>query len=246
MFLEAKVAVITGAGRGIGRTIALALAKAGANVVAADLDLVQAEATAVAVQALGREAFAVKVDVSNGEQAEQMIEAAVSRFGRVDILVNNAGITRDNLLLRMKEIDWDLVMNVNLKGTYNCTKAVARLMLKQRSGKIVNLASVVGIMGNAGQSNYAASKAGVIGFTKSIARELAPRGVTVNAVAPGFIATDMTDVLPPEVKENFLRQIPLGRAGTAEDVAKVVLFLASPDADYLTGQVIHADGGMLM
>jgi 3-oxoacyl-[acyl-carrier protein] reductase len=194
----------------------------------------------------GRRSLAVTVDVSQSDSVENMVKQTLDAFGHIDILINNAGITRDGLLMRMKDSDWDLVMEINLKGTFLSTKAVLRPMMKQRSGRIINISSVVGIMGNAGQANYAASKAGVIGLTKSTAKEVASRGITVNAVAPGFIATDMTDKLSDDVKANFLASIPLGRAGSAEDVAQTVLFLASPQASYITGQVIHIDGGMVM
>ena len=246
MMLENQVALVTGGARGIGRAIAMALAAAGAKIVVSDIDLEAAQKTAEELKEGGSEAFAVAGDVSDSGSVEGMIRESLDRFGRIDILVNNAGVTRDGLLMRMKEEDWDLVMRINLKGVYLCTKAIMRSMMKQRSGRIINIASVVGVMGNAGQANYAASKAGVIGFTKSAAKEMAPRGINVNAVAPGFIATDMTDKLTDDVKAEFLRNIPLSRAGTPEDVAQVVLFLASPAADYITGQVIHIDGGMVM
>jgi len=246
MILENQVALITGGARGIGRSIALSLAKAGADIIVSDIDEVAALAVSEEINAMGRKSSAIAGDVSDSVSVEAMIKTALEQFGRVDILVNNAGITRDGLLMRMKEEDWDLVMNINLRGVYLCTKAIMRSMMKQRSGRIINIASVVGVMGNAGQANYAASKAGVIGFTKSAAKEMAVRGVNVNAVAPGFIATEMTDKLTDEVKAEFLKSIPLGRAGTPEDVAQVVVFLASPAADYITGQVIHIDGGMVM
>ncbi len=246
MMLENQVALVTGGARGIGRAICEALTAAGAHVIVSDINLAAAQATAEDLSSKGPGAIAVDADVSNSESVEAMMKEALAQFGRIDILVNNAGITRDGLLMRMKEEDWDLVMSINLKGVFLCTKAIMRNMMKQRSGRIINISSVVGVMGNAGQANYSASKAGVIGFTKSCAKEMAPRGINVNAVAPGFIATDMTDKLSDEVKAEFLRNIPLGRAGTAEDVAQVVLFLASPAADYVTGQVIHIDGGMVM
>jgi 3-oxoacyl-[acyl-carrier protein] reductase len=246
MMLENQVALVTGGARGIGKAISEALTTAGARVIVSDIDLAAAQATAAELSQKGPGAVAVAADVSNSASVEAMMKEALQQFGRIDILINNAGITRDGLLLRMKEEDWDLVMDINLKGVYLCTKAIMRSMMKQKSGRIVNIASVVGVMGNAGQANYAASKAGVIGFTKSAAKEMAPRGINVNAVAPGFIATDMTEKLSDEVKAEFLKSIPLGRAGTAEDVAQVVLFLASPAAEYITGQVIHIDGGMVM
>lgn len=247
MILTEKVALVTGAARGLGRAIALELATAGAKVV---VNYAGSEGKAAEVvekiRAAGGEAFAVQADVSQAEDVERLVKAALEGFGRIDILVNNAGIARDNLLLRMKEGDWDAVLDTNLKGVYLCTKAVSKGMLKQRFGVIVNISSVVGISGNAGQANYAAAKAGVIGFTKSMAKELAPRGIRVNAVAPGYIATDMTDILPEEVKNEIISHIPLGRVGKPEDVAKAVLFLASPSAGYMTGQTLVVDGGMEM
>lgn len=241
-----KVAVITGASRGIGRSIALALAEAGAKIVAVDIDLAATEATVAELKALGIEALAVQGNVTLAADAEKMIDAAVQAFGRVDILVNNAGITRDGLLMRMKDEDWDAVLTVNLKGAFLCTRAAAKVMTKQRSGRIINIASVVGQMGNAGQANYCASKAGLIGLTKSNARELAKRNVTVNAVAPGFIATAMTDALPEKVREELAAQIPLERLGSAEDIANAVVFLAAEKSAYITGQVIAVNGGMYM
>jgi len=241
-----RVAVVTGASRGIGRSIALALAGAGARIVAVDLGLPETEALVAEVKALGGEAVAVAGNVTVAADAERMIETAMATFGRVDILVNNAGITRDALLLRMKDEDWDAVLTVNLKGAFLCTRAVAKVMTKQRYGRIINIASVVGQMGNAGQANYCASKAGLIGLTKSNARELAKRNVTVNAVAPGFIATAMTDVLPEKVKEELIAQIPLERLGTADDIANAVLFLAAEGSGYITGQVLAVNGGMYM
>ncbi len=247
MILTEKVALVTGAARGLGRAIALELATAGAKVV---VNYAGSEGKAAEVvekiRAAGGEAFAVQADVSQAEDVERLVKATLEGFGRIDILVNNAGIARDNLLLRMKEGDWDAVLDTNLKGVYLCTKAVSKGMLKQRFGVIVNISSVVGISGNAGQANYAAAKAGVIGFTKSMAKELAPRGIRVNAVAPGYIATDMTDILPEEVKNEIISHIPLGRVGKPEDVAKTVLFLASPSAGYMTGQTLVVDGGMEM
>lgn len=247
MLLDGKVALITGASRGIGRAVALKLAQAGAKII---VNYAGNETAAQEVQrqiaAAGGEALVVRADVSVAASAEELVAQGLTAFGHIDILVNNAGITRDNLLLRMKEEDWDAVLNTNLKGVFHCTKAVVRPMMKQRQGRIVNMASVVGIMGNAGQANYAAAKAGVIGFTKAMAKELASRGITVNAVAPGFINTDMTRVLSEQVQRDLARQIPLGRLGEPEDVANVVLFLVSPWADYVTGQVINVDGGMVM
>ncbi len=241
-----KVAVVTGASRGIGRSISLALAAEGAKIVAVDLNLDDTEKVAEEIRALGAEALAVKGNVTVSEDAERMIDAAVEKFGRVDILVNNAGITRDGLLLRMKDEDWDAVLSVNLKGAFVCSRAAAKVMAKQRSGRIINIASVVGQMGNAGQANYCASKAGLIGLTKSNARELAKRNITVNAVAPGFIATAMTDALPEKVRQELAAQIPLERLGTAEDIANAVVFLAAERSGYITGQVIGVNGGMYM
>ncbi|MDZ7261808.1 MAG: 3-oxoacyl-[acyl-carrier-protein] reductase [candidate division KSB1 bacterium] len=244
--LDGKVAVVTGSARGIGRAIALRLAQEGADVVISDILVDEAGKTSQEIEALGRRSLALKTDVSQWTEAEALINQTVEKFGRIDILVNNAGINKDNLLIRMTEEEWDRVLSVNLKGCFNCTKAAAKIMIKQRSGKIINIASVVGIMGNAGQVNYAASKAGIIGLTKSVARELASRGIQVNAVAPGFIETEMTKALPEKAKESFLNAIPLKRAGTPEEVAAVVSFLSSSDSDYVTGQVIVVDGGMLM
>jgi len=244
--LDGKVAVVTGASRGIGRETALALAEAGAKVAVVARTQALVEETAALARAKGVEAIALTADIGVAEQAAQVIEAALAKFGHIDILVNNAGIARDNLLLRMKEEEWDEVMRTNLKGIFNCTKAVARPMLKQKGGKIINISSVVGVMGNAGQCNYAAAKAGIIGFTKSAARELASRGITVNAVAPGFITTDMTAALTDELRQKSLSSIPLARFGAPGDVAQAVLFLAGPGADYITGHVLHVDGGMAM
>jgi 3-oxoacyl-[acyl-carrier protein] reductase len=244
--LKDKVAVVTGGARGIGRSVVLRLAEAGADVVVSDILLEAAEATASEVRALGRKSLAIATDVAKLVQTEQLIESVIKEFGRVDILINNAGITRDNLLMRMDEKDWDAVIAVNLKGTFNCIKAVTRSMVKQRSGKIINMASVVGVMGNAGQANYSASKAGVIGLTKSAAKELGGRGIQVNAIAPGYIETDMTKDLPPAAKEAFLTIIPLKRPGLPQDVADAALFLSSPLSDYISGQVLHVDGGMVM
>ncbi|MBN2417174.1 3-oxoacyl-[acyl-carrier-protein] reductase [bacterium] len=241
--LTGKVALVTGSARGIGKTIAEVLADLGCAIVVSDIDKEGAEATAASLKT---DAIAVQADVSNADDVAALVDKATERFEKIDILVNNAGITRDNLLMRMKEEDWDLVLKINLKGAFLCTKQVLRGMMRQRSGKIINIASVVGVMGNAGQANYAASKAGLIGFTKSVAREAASRNIQVNAVAPGYIETEMTSHLPNEVKENFLADIPSGRAGSGEDVAKVVAFLASSYADYITGQTIHVDGGMLI
>jgi len=244
--LAGKVALVTGAAQGIGKAVALLLARNGADIVVSDINLEKAEETVQEVQTLGRKALAVKVDVAKLDDVEKMVEAILAQFGRVDILVNNAGIARDKLILRMTEEDWDAVLNINLKGTFNCTKAVVRHMSKQKSGKIVNIASVVGEMGNAGQGNYAASKAGVIGFTKTIAREFAQRGINVNAIAPGYIETPMTDALPEKVKEELKRMIPMDRLGKPEDVAETVLFLVSDSSNYITGQVLNVNGGIYM
>ncbi|WP_251440987.1 3-oxoacyl-[acyl-carrier-protein] reductase [Veillonella intestinalis] len=247
MHLTDKVALVTGASRGIGRAIAILMAKQGADVVVNYSGSEgAAQETVDAILALGRKAIKVKANVGNAEEVAAMVEEAHTAFGRIDILVNNAGITRDVLLMRMKDNDWDDVMNINLKGVYLVTKAVSKIMMKQRSGKIVNMTSVVGVTGNAGQANYSASKAGVIGFTKTCAKELASRGITVNAIAPGFIHTDMTDVLPDKVKEAMVQTIPLGRMAEPEEVAVVATFLASDMASYITGQVINVDGGMVM
>jgi 3-oxoacyl-[acyl-carrier protein] reductase len=241
-----KVAVITGASRGIGRSIALALAAKGATIVAVDMDQASTEAVVAELQATGAKALAVVGNVTVAADVERMIEAATEAFGRVDILVNNAGITRDGLLMRMKDDDWDAVLNVNLKGAFLCTRAAFKVMSKQRYGRIVNIASVVGQMGNAGQANYCASKAGLIGLTKSNARELAKRSITVNAVAPGFIATAMTDALSDKVRAELTAQIPLERLGSADDIANAVVFLASESAGYITGHVLSVNGGMYM
>lgn len=237
-----KVAIVTGASRGIGRAIAIALAEEGYNLV---LNYRKSrEELEDLASTLKTETVLVQGDVSNFADAENIINTAKSTFGQIDLLVNNAGITKDNLILRMSEEDFDAVQNINLKGTFNCTKHVSRIMLKQKFGKIINIASVVGITGNIGQANYAASKAGVIGFTKSIARELASRSITVNAIAPGFIQTKMTDAISEEAKQASLSNIPLGKFGQPEDIANVVVFLASDKANYITGQVIKVDGGM--
>ncbi len=244
--MSQQVAVVTGSARGIGKAIAEKLAQSGYQIVICDINEEQIQATVNEIEQSGAKAIGVKVDVTNAEDVDQLFAKAMEAFGRVDVLVNNAGITKDTLLIRMQESDWDAVMAVNLKGTFLCTRSAAKIMMKQRSGRIVNISSVVGVMGNAGQCNYSASKGGVIAFTKSAAKELAARGITVNAVAPGFIETDMTRVLPEEVRENFVKVIPLKRPGTPEDVANVVAFLASEAANYITGQVINIDGGMVM
>ena len=246
MSLQGRVAIVTGAAQGIGRAIAESLAQAGADIAVADLDPSRSVDTMSAIEGLGRKALSVKVNVADANDAKVMVEQVLKAWGKVDILVNNAGITRDGLLLRMKEEDWNLVLQVNLNGTFNCTKAVLQSMTKQRYGRIVNIASIVGVIGNAGQANYSASKAAVIGFTKTVGREYASRNVTVNAVAPGFIDTAMTQGLPADVKDTLLKQIPLGRLGTAADIAAAVRFLVSEEAAYITGHVLHVNGGMLM
>jgi 3-oxoacyl-[acyl-carrier protein] reductase len=247
MHLDGKVALITGASRGIGRSVAIDLAKAGAKVVINYAgNVAAAQEAEQLIKAAGGEVLLIQGDVSNAEAVDTMVTQIMDQFGRIDILVNNAGITRDNLLMRMKEADWDAVMNINLKGIFNCTKAVSRIMMKQKSGKIINMTSVVGLTGNAGQANYAAAKAGVIGFTKSMAKELASRGITVNAIAPGFIATDMTAVLSEQIKSELVTKIPLGRLGSPEDISAAVLFLVSEAANYITGQTLNVDGGMVM
>jgi len=245
--LTGKTALVTGASRGIGRAIALRLAEAGANVVVnyAGSEAAAAETVAM-VKERGRDAIMIKANVANADEVQDMFTQALDHFGCVDILVNNAGITRDNLLMRMKEEEWDDVINTNLKGVFNCIKAATRPMMKQRSGRIINITSVVGVLGNPGQANYVAAKAGVIGLTKTTARELASRNITVNAVAPGFIDTDMTAGLPEEVKNAMLGQIPLARLGQPDEIASVVVFLASDAAGYMTGQTLHVDGGMYM
>jgi 3-oxoacyl-[acyl-carrier protein] reductase len=244
--LTGKVAIVTGGSRGIGRAISLRLARAGADVAVVFAgNREKAEAVVSEIQEMGRRSLAIQADVSQAEQVDAMVKQVIEEFGRIDILVNNAGITRDNLLLRLKEEDWDAVMSTNLKGVFLCTKAVTRQMMKQRFGRIINISSVVGLIGNPGQANYVAAKAGVIGLTKTAARELASRGITVNAIAPGFIETDMTAVLGEETREQMLGQIPLGRFGSAEDVAGAVAFLASDDAAYITGQTLNVDGGMV-
>lgn len=247
MHVDNKVALITGASRGIGRATALELAKAGAKIVINYAgNAAAAQEVLKAIQDMGGQAIAVQANIAVAAEVDELIQKTVTAFGSIDILVNNAGITRDTLLMRMKEADWDAVLDTNLKGVFLCTKAVSKLMLKQRSGRIINMTSVVGLTGNASQANYAAAKAGVVGFTKSMAKELGSRGITVNAVAPGFIATDMTEVLPDSVKEQMTSTIPLGRPGTPSDVAKAVLFLCSDAAAYITGQTLNVDGGMVM
>ena len=247
MHLEGKVAIVTGASRGIGRAVAINLAQSGADVVVNYSGSEgAAQETVEAVQALGRKAIKIKANVANVDEVASMVEEAHKEFGHIDILVNNAGITRDGLLMRMKDEDFDAVIDINLKGVYLVTKAVSKIMMKQRSGHIINMTSVVGVMGNAGQVNYAASKSGIIGMTMSLAREVGSRGITVNAVAPGFIQTAMTDVLSDDIKEQMKSQIPLGAFGSVQDIANAVVFLASDEAKYITGQTLHVDGGMAM
>ena len=243
MLFENKVVMVTGGAAGIGRATAAGFAKEGAKVAICD---VNPEAGKTTAESLGPEAMFQQVDVSDNKSVNDWVESVVSQYGQIDVLVNNAGITRDGLIMRMKEADWDAVLNVNLKSAFNCIKAVSKTMVKQRSGRIINLASVVGVTGNPGQANYVASKAGIIGLTKSVAKELASRDITVNAVAPGFIETDMTASLADKARETMVDQIPLGRAGTARDIAAAVMFLASDHAAYITGQVIHVNGGMYM
>jgi 3-oxoacyl-[acyl-carrier protein] reductase len=242
--LNDQTALVTGAARGIGKSIAHKLADAGANVVVADVLKDEVEAVAKEIEAKGVKALPATADISNSAQVADMINLAVEETGRLDILVNNAGITRDGLLMRMSEEDWDLVININLKGAALCTRAAAKVMFKKKAGRIVNISSVIALMGNPGQANYAASKAGIIGLTRAMSKELGPRGVTVNAIAPGFIDTAMTQALPEEVRKEYQQRIPLGRFGTPEEVGDLVLFLASDAAKYITGQVIAVDGGM--
>ncbi|MBI5587569.1 MAG: 3-oxoacyl-[acyl-carrier-protein] reductase [Deltaproteobacteria bacterium] len=246
MQLSSRVAIVTGGGQGIGKAIALKLASYGADVAVVDVNLEKAEEVAKEIKNMGRRAMALKVDVVSTKETEDMAEKVYKELEAIHILVNNAGITKDGLILRMKEEDWDAVMNVNLKGAFNCTKAALKYMTKMKWGRVVNIASVVGVMGNAGQANYAASKAGLIGLTKTIAREFASRNITSNAVAPGFIETAMTDSLSDKVKEDLLKQIPLGRLGGANDVAMGVLFLSSNASNYITGHVLNINGGMVM
>jgi len=246
MSAERRVAIVTGAAQGIGRAIVASLAQVGVNVVLADINLTKTEETVRELGLTLDNSLVIRTDVAQPEDAEQMVDKALERWGRLDILVNNAGVTRDALLLRMKREDWDFVLAVNLTGAFNCIKAAVKPMMRQRQGRIVNISSVVGLMGNSGQTNYAASKAGIIGLTKSLARELAPRNITVNAIAPGFIDTEMTRALSADLREAMLRQIPLGRWGTPEDIAYCVRFLTSEEAGYITGQVIQINGGMYM
>lgn len=247
MSLTNKTAVVTGGSRGIGRSICLKLAEQGANVVVNYSGSEQkAKDVVKEIEALGRKAIAVQANVASAEQVDALMKQALETFGSIDILVNNAGITRDNLLMRMKEAEWDDVIDTNLKGVFLCTKAVTRQMMKQRAGRIINISSIVGVAGNPGQANYVAAKAGVIGLTKTTAQELASRNILVNAIAPGFITTEMTDALPEDIKEAMLKQIPLAQLGAPEDIANVAVFLASDAAKYITGQTIHVDGGLVM
>ena len=245
MSLKDQVTVITGGAMGIGKAIALKLAQEGSDIVIGDVNQEAMQEAILEIEKTGRRVLAQKVDVTNLADVQSFFQKALDKFGKINILINNAGITRDGLLVRMSEADWDAVLNVNLKGAFNCTKVVAKSMMKQRRGKIVNIASIIGIIGNAGQANYAASKGGVIAFTKSIAKELASRNINVNAIAPGFIKTQMTDKLSDDVKNAIMKQVPLGKWGTPEDVANVALFLVSEISSYITGQVVQVDGGMV-
>jgi len=244
--LNGRVAIVTGGAQGIGKAIALTLARHGADVVVTDINLERAQETSQEIEALQVRSLAIKANVADVSAAEQMVKETVDKLGKIDILVNNAGITRDNVLLRMKPEEWDQVMEVNLKGTYACTRAALKFMFRQKNGRIVNIASITGLMGNAGQANYSASKAGIIGFTKAVAREYANRGITVNAVAPGFIDTAMTQAIPEKEREALTKQIPMERLGTPDDVAAAVYFLVSDLSGYITGQVINVNGGMYM
>jgi 3-oxoacyl-[acyl-carrier protein] reductase len=246
MDFKGQAAVITGGARGIGKTIAEALARKGVNIVIADISSEQAQGTAAEIEKLGVKATGVGLDVSKAEEVNKVFGEIATDYGNIDILVNNAGVTRDGLIMRMKEEDWDAVININLKSVFLCSKEAVKVMTKQRYGRIINISSVVAFMGNPGQANYSASKAGIVGLTKTTAKEYASRGITANAVAPGFITTAMTEALPENVKEDMKRAIPLGRFGATDDVANAVVFLASPEAGYITGQVIHVNGGMYM
>jgi 3-oxoacyl-[acyl-carrier protein] reductase len=246
MDFKGQVALVTGGARGIGKTIAENLAKKGVSLAIADVSAESAGETARELASLGVKTSALRLDVSKSDQVVKVFEDIVSEFGRLDILVNNAGITKDGLVLRMKEEDWDAVININLKGVFLCSKEAVKVMVKQKYGRIINIASVVAFMGNPGQANYSASKAGIVGLTKTVAREYASRGITVNAVAPGFIATAMTDALAENVKQEMLKSIPVGKFGSVDDVAHAVAFLASPESGYITGHVIHVNGGMYM
>ncbi len=246
MVLKDKVAMITGAARGIGKEIALVFAREGADIAICDVNPDTLKSAAAEIEATGRRAFTALVDVTKPSDVDSFVQKILDKFKKIDILVNNAGITRDGLLVRMSEADWDAVLDVNLKGAFNCMKAVAKVMMKQRDGKIVNIASIIGIMGNAGQANYASSKGGLIALTKTVAKELASRNIRVNAIAPGFIQTDMTAKLSDEVKQEMLKHIPLGSLGAPQDVANLALFLVSDGSAYITGQVVQVDGGMVM
>lgn len=246
MRLQGKKALITGAAQGIGRSIALAMAREGAEIGVADISFENAEKTVQEIRSSGYKSMAIKLDVSKQDDVVRAFQEFTKEFGGLDVLVNNAGITRDNVILRMKEEDWDAVLNINLKGSFLCSKEAVKIMSKQRYGKIISISSVVAFMGNPGQANYSASKAGLIGLTKTIAKEYASRGIRANAVAPGFIQTAMTDVLSDAVKEEMMKAIPLGQFGTADDVANAVLFLSSAESDYISGQVVHVNGGMYM
>ena len=246
MDLKDQVILVTGGARGIGKAIAENFAKRGAHLVIADISLGSAEETAKEISASGVRTLALGLDVSKSDDVTAAFDKIMKEFGRIDVVINNAGITRDGLVLRMKEEDWDAVISINLKGVFLCSKEAVKLMVKQRYGRIVNIASVVAFMGNPGQANYSASKAGIVGLTKTVAKEYASRGVTVNAVAPGFIATAMTDALPDNIRQEMLKSIPVGSFGSVDDVANAVAFLASPDSGYITGQVIHVNGGMYM
>lgn len=244
--LENKVAIVTGASRGIGKAIAEEFAKAGATVVCVSRSQIDIDNVANNINNKGDKAIAIACDITNTEQYQELAKSVMDKFGSIDILVNNAGVTKDGLIMRMSENDWDIVVNTNLKGAFNGTKAVTRHMMKQRSGRIINISSVVGLIGNAGQANYAASKAGLIGLTKATAKELASRGITANCIAPGYIETDMTKQLSDKVRDALIQQIPLGRIGQAKDIASIVCFLASDNAGYITGQTFTVDGGMVM
>ena len=246
MKLKDKVAIVTGGARGIGKAISTAFAREGASLAICDVNSDVLAATKDELEALGRSVITGLVDVTKSDQVDGFVQKTLDKFKKIDILVNNAGITKDSLLVRMSEADWDAVLAVNLKGAFNCTKAVSKIMMKQRDGRIVNMASIIGIMGNAGQANYAASKGGLIAFTKTVAKELASRNVRANAIAPGFIQTDMTAKLSDEVKTEMLKYVPLAKFGTVEDVAGLALFLAGDDSAYITGQVVQVDGGMVM
>jgi len=244
--LKDKVALITGGARGIGKAVALLFAQEGADIVIGDVNIEEAGKTCLEIEALGRKSLALQMDVTDYDKCQEAINKILDKFGKVDILVNNAGITKDNLLLRMSQTEWDVVLNVNLKGSFNCIKAVSRPMIKQRQGRIINIASIIGIIGNPGQANYSASKAGIIALTKTVAKELASRNINVNAVAPGFIQTEMTAGLAEDLKEKMKQAIPLNKFGSPNDVAAVCLFLASEESSYITGQTIVVDGGMVM